>query len=164
MCSDSQLSSIQETCCRYTGRMRIRQLVGIICLIGILAIVLIITLSPVRVDTGQEYLVDRILQELHERGAPTWFEYNELEFSANVAMFMPLGFFLGLIMLRRRWVGAIGLWALSYGIEAIQQHFLPERVSDPRDLIANTIGGCLGLVLAELAFPREKRVPRDELA
>lgn len=144
--------------------MRIRQIVAILGLLCFSALVMLITLSPVKVDQGREYLVDRILQELHERGAPSWFEYNELEFTANIAMFVPLGFFLGLLMLRHRWLGAIAIGLFSFGIEQAQLHFLPERVADTRDLVANTIGGCIGLVCASLLFPREPRKSREERA
>jgi glycopeptide antibiotics resistance protein len=137
--------------------VRVRQVVGLIGLIGFGAIVGIVTLSPARVDLGNEYLIERILLELHERGAPSWFEYNELEFTANIALFVPLGMFLGFLMLRHRWLGALALGLASYAIENLQLHFLPERVADTRDLIANTIGGCIGLVIAALMFPREKK-------
>jgi hypothetical protein len=69
------------------------------------------------------------------------------EFLLNVGMFLPLGVLLVLTFgARLFWVAIILSVALTLSIEAVQQ-FIPYRVSDPRDLIANGIGGVLGTLI-----------------
>ena len=71
-----------------------------------------------------------------------------LELLANVALFTPLGLLVALAVPGARWwvVIATGL-LLSTGIELVQLA-LPSRVSTVSDVIANTAGTALGLVLA----------------
>lgn len=133
---------------------------GLAGLLAGLAVTLYVTLSPQQLDARQRWLALRVLDRLHALGAPEWFQYAELEFTANIALFGPLGFCLGLVMLRHRWAGAILLGLLSAAVELAQRFFLPDRVSDVRDVVANTVGSCLGLAVAALIFPRERRHSR----
>lgn len=69
------------------------------------------------------------------------------EFLLNVGMFLPLGVLLVLTFgARFFWVAMIAAVGLTLSIEALQQ-FIPYRVADPRDLIANSIGGVLGTLI-----------------
>jgi glycopeptide antibiotics resistance protein len=89
------------------------------------------------------------LAELFARYSATeWLTFARLEFLANIAMFVPLGLFLVLLLGRAQWWLAMicGL-VLTLAIEFAQQ-FIAGRVSDPRDLVANTLGALLGTVLA----------------
>jgi VanZ family protein len=83
------------------------------------------------------------------------FDYADLEFLGNIALFFPLGLLLILFLGRNRWwvVVLIGI-ALTCGIE-FTQHFIPTRVPDVRDLIANSTGAVAG-VLVGLPFARPR--------
>lgn len=112
-----------------------------------LGVVGLITLTP---QSGREE--DSILwwfTEFFDRHASTeWISYNGLEFFANVLMFVPFGIFFVLLLGRRRWWLAILLgFALTIGIEFAQQ-YIPNRVSDPRDILSNSIGATVGTLLA----------------
>lgn len=77
-----------------------------------------------------------------------WLTFDRFEFSANVAMFTPLGVLLTWLLGRRRcWYALLAGLALTVVIE-VAQRGIPGRVSDPRDVAANTIGTALGVVLA----------------
>ena len=67
------------------------------------------------------------------------------EFLLNVAMFAPLGMLLVLTFgARFFWVAALSGIALSLSVEGLQQ-FIPSRVPDVRDLLANGLGGVIGM-------------------
>lgn len=108
-----------------------------------------ITLGPQ--PMAQEGVFFRILGWLQVYGWFTWVTYNGVEFAANVLMFLPIGvFFLLLLGRRQSWLAAIVGAALSAAIEFVQL-FLPERVSDPRDLAANSAGAVLGVIIGLIA-------------
>lgn len=98
--------------------------------------------------------------ELHwlERWIPGSFA--TLEFSANTALFIPVGLLLGLLLPRTLWwaVGLAGLGA-SFGIEFGQALLLPARVASLSDIIANTAGAVLGLVIVALSPGLRRRSP-----
>lgn len=106
------------------------------------------TLGPQPLDEGTDSVVWRLLA-FFSRYAPTeWITYSLLEFWANVAMFVPIGLFFLLLFGRRRWWLAIVLgMLLTLGIELVQQ-YLPDRVSDPRDILANSVGVLIGVMVA----------------
>jgi len=134
---------------RYTSRERFG--VGITGLALILLAVCIITLTPSPVDKGQTALVAEVLEYLHAKGVPQWFGYHKLEFSANIAMFVPLGFFFGLLLpLRRAWIGGLAGTTFSVFVEVVQFFVLPERFASVVDVLANTLGGWIGIGLAVL--------------
>jgi glycopeptide antibiotics resistance protein len=111
--------------------------------------VLLVTMwpNPQQLEFGS--ISTRVLKVLHNLGVPEWFGYDKLEFTANIAMFVPLGFLLGLALSRRAWWLAIFMLpAFSGGIEYVQGIALDERVSTMYDVAANTIGGYFGLLLA----------------
>ncbi len=69
------------------------------------------------------------------------------EFLLNLGLFVPLGALLVLLFgARFFWVAALAALALTFSIEALQ-HFIPYRVLDPRDLMANGLGGVVGTLL-----------------
>jgi glycopeptide antibiotics resistance protein len=111
--------------------------------------VLLVTMwpNPQQLEFGS--ISTRVLKVLHNLGVPEWFGYDKLEFTANIAMFVPLGFLLGLALSRKVWWLAIFMLpAFSGGIEYVQGIALDERVSTMYDVAANTIGGYVGLLLA----------------
>jgi glycopeptide antibiotics resistance protein len=77
----------------------------------------------------------------------TWTIGSPLEFAANVAMFVPVGVLFALLAGPRRWFGALlAAGAVSLAIELVQIP-LGDRISDPRDLLANTAGAAIGIAL-----------------
>lgn len=105
-----------------------------------------LTLGPQPIDDGTNSLVFRVLEWTSRRPSLDWIGYAEVEFAANVAMFVPIGLFFLLLLGRRRWWIAVLLGvALTIVIETVQLS-LPDRVSDPRDLVANSLGAFAGVL------------------
>jgi VanZ family protein len=85
-----------------------------------------------------------------------------IEFLANIGLFVPLGVFLLLLVGTRLWFVALmaGI-VLTSMIEAVQKE-IPGRVSDPRDVAANSIGMFVGVALAlVLTLPATLRRARE---
>ncbi|MEV7572205.1 VanZ family protein [Pseudarthrobacter sp. NPDC089323] len=110
---------------------------------------------PSPVDQPVQGHLAEILSFLHSHGIPRWFEYKSIEASANVALFVPLGFAGSLAFLEKRWwqVGAFGL-LISGCMELGQLLFLHNRFSSPMDLVTNTSGAVIGALLASGAAKR----------
>jgi membrane associated rhomboid family serine protease len=142
------------------GRLRVATaLTGLLLTAGV---VMTILFWPEPVDTGWSSSIERVLRAGYARGLPRWFGYNELEFSANIIMFMPLGFFASLLFPARWALLAVPvLAAFSFAAETIQESVLADRVSDPRDIVANTTGALLGalvgVVLTALVHLRDRQ-------
>jgi VanZ family protein len=131
------------------------------CLALCLALVLAATLSPTPLDQGYRGAVDKLLGVLHRHGVPEWFGYGKLEFSANIAMFIPIGFLVALILPARVWwISLIICPALSISIELTQGALLSARFASGADVAANSIGGVVGILVAILL--RAAVYERDE--
>lgn len=104
---------------------------------------------PTPVDEPIQGQLSRILKFLHRHGIPAWFNYNLVEESANVVMFIPLGFVGLLAFSNKTWwrIAAFGL-LISACMELGQLLFLHERFASPSDLVTNTFGAILGAVVA----------------
>jgi glycopeptide antibiotics resistance protein len=115
--------------------------------VAYLGVVAGLTLTPMPAH-GRNSIIWRFV-DIFERFPQTrWLDFATVEFLGNVAMFLPLGLFLVLLLGRGRWWLAILFGVgLTLTIELVQQ-FLPSRVSDPRDLAANSIGVTLGVLAA----------------
>ncbi|MCC3302939.1 VanZ family protein [Arthrobacter sp. zg-Y895] len=113
---------------------------------GILAVVL----WPTPVDRP---LYGRLLGALHrleELGLPG-LSYASLEASANVVLFVPLGFMAACLMAPQRWWIALLLCTMLSGTgELAQELFLPERVGNARDVLLNCAGALAGIGMAAL--------------
>jgi VanZ family protein len=108
-----------------------------------------VVFSPSPIDAPVEGLLDRAISELHERGVPTFIDYDFIESFSNVLLFIPVGFLFGLMVPFRWWPIALLLGpALSAGIELAQRYFLDARVSTINDVIANSIGATIGVLIA----------------
>ncbi|MEQ6898750.1 VanZ family protein [Microbacterium sp. KR10-403] len=103
--------------------------------------------------------LDRLLAWFAEHASTAWITFDRVEFAANVAMFVPLG------ILAVLWFGVRGWWSapvlgalVSTAIESTQALLLSTRVPDVRDIVANTLGAVIGmllmLLLAFLLAPR----------
>ncbi len=107
-----------------------------------------LTLTPQPIGSDQVELIERVLDALHRRGYVESLDYDRLEFLANIALFVPVGMFLLLLFgAGGWWVALIVSFAMTAGIETAQLG-IPGRVSDDRDLLANGIGGVVGVAVA----------------
>jgi glycopeptide antibiotics resistance protein len=112
-------------------------------------VVLLATMWPAPIDAGFSGTITRFLEVLHRNGIPEWFGYNKLEFSANILMFMPVGFLATMILPAKTWWLALLMCPLlSVGIELTQGAFLAARFATVSDVIANSSGALIGILLA----------------
>jgi glycopeptide antibiotics resistance protein len=126
-------------------------------------VVLLATLSPTPIDRGYRPVIERFLSVLRRSGAPEWFGYHWFEFFANVLMFIPVGFFLALMFATKfRWISLLLVSALSATLELAQFFFLPARFAAVDDVVANSLGGWVGVAAAALVVTlvhvRDRRV------
>ncbi len=127
------------------------QQIGITGLAMTAVAVAIITLSPSRLDALFHPQVLALMDYLHQIGVTQKFGFAELEFAANILLVIPVGFFLGLTITKNhRWIAYCAFPVLFAGIELIQRFALPERIPSILDVIANSLGGWSGLLLAFL--------------
>jgi glycopeptide antibiotics resistance protein len=106
---------------------------------------------PTHVDEGAGPLLHAITRRF------PWATYARIEFSANIALFAPLGLLLTLLVRRWWWVivaGAVG----STLIELCQGLFLSGRTASVWDVIANTLGTIAGVVIGVIWRSSSDRV------
>ena len=115
---------------------------------GYLIFVAWLTLTPQPIGPDDQRFIERVLDALHRRGYAESIDYTRLEFLANIALFVPIGMFLLLLFgAGGWWLAAIASFAMTAFIESAQSQ-IPGRVSDGRDLIANTGGALIGIAIA----------------
>ena len=108
----------------------------------LLAVVLIV-FWPTPVDRPAAGTLHQVLSWLYRHGMPRFINYNVVEFSANIVMFIPLGI-IASSYFKNAVVGVI-LGALSSClIELGQALMLPDRYATGLDVLANTMGAGLG--------------------
>jgi len=104
---------------------------------------------PTPVDRDAHATIAHILWVLHKYGMPHFINYSVVEFTANIALFLPVGllvvFYVGM---RRWWLGFVVGFAASSIIELGQLLFLAQRFPSVADVVANTTGAIFGTVLA----------------
>lgn len=119
-------------------------------LFGLYLVVLaFIAFWPSPIDSGSAGgTLREVLTWLHERGAPGWFNYNFVEFTANIVLFVPFGF-LGAAYVDRRWWWAVPIagFCVSGFIELGQFLLRLDRFATVSDLVANTSGSALGVAI-----------------
>lgn len=148
---------------REPARSRLRVIIAAVMLAGVVMVILVLTLRPTPVTEGNMGGIDRVLSVAHSAGVPDAFNYHALEFTANIVMFIPFGLFLALVLPpRARWLVLLAVPAFSGALELAQALFLERRSGNIGDVISNTIGGWLGLLIAlalvALIHARDKRV------
>lgn len=79
----------------------------------------------------------------------TWVRIGSPEFVANILLFVPLGLLLRLAIPRGTWLGATLLGGVASVAIEVLQVWTP-RVSDPRDIVANTLGTLAGALLGSM--------------
>ena len=116
---------------------------------------------PTPIDQPVQGDLARILRFLHTHGIPRWVDYKFVEASANVALFVPLGFVASLAFPQKYWwqVGAFGL-IVSGCMELGQLLFLDNRFASFPDLVTNTGGAVIGALLVAMLLKR-RQVPRS---
>lgn len=129
-----------------------RAATGAILLLGVIytSTVLWVTLRPLPWATeGSEESLG-ILEPAAWTNVAAWTQGRLLEVALNVLMFVPIGVAAGLLL---RGIGSLLVpVALTVGIELAQ---IPlDRISHPRDLVANTLGGVVGVAVAVLVRRR----------
>lgn len=131
----------------YRGRMlrapadpRVRRFLVAALAIYVLTLVLI-AFWPTHVDRDAGPLLAAI-----ERLFP-WATHRRLEFTANIALFVPFGLLLTLLV--RSWPLALSLGVgASLAIEVVQELALPGRTASVLDVLANSLGTAAGVLLA----------------
>ncbi len=116
-----------------------------------------ITLNPFPGDPHRNAFLEGLLAAFAATPALAWIDYDVVEFTANILLFVPMGVLLALLLGRgRRWLAlSLGI-AASLAIEFVQV-FEPARVSDARDIIANSLGAIVGIGLVLVAGGRRSR-------
>jgi glycopeptide antibiotics resistance protein len=148
-----------------TGEHRIRVGIAASLLLLYVAVVLLMTMSATPPDHEYGSTIGRILHALHRHGVPGWIEYTQLEFVANIVMFLPLGLLVGLALPRRSaWFALLILPAFSGAIELTQAVLLSQRYATVQDVLANSIGGWIGLLIVLMVRARtdarQRKAPR----
>ncbi|SDP03466.1 VanZ like family protein [Microbacterium sp. ru370.1] len=105
------------------------------------------TLRPSIYDERTGGILRRVLHALAGWPGTAWVSFDVLEFAANVIMFLPLGV-LFVAWRRPWWQGIAAGVVVSASIETVQLLFLPTRVADVRDVVANTLGAAIGVAAA----------------
>jgi glycopeptide antibiotics resistance protein len=124
-----------------------------------LGVVGILTLGPTPWRTRPRLTDYDVLSLTTWLDPATWSRGLTAEFVANIALFVPLGLLLRFALPRATWVGAALLGAgFSVAVEVLQV-FGP-RISDPRDVVANSIGALAGALIAALAAAVTRPVRR----
>jgi glycopeptide antibiotics resistance protein len=105
-----------------------------------------LTLTPAADAPTRSELVLRLLARLQTFDHLGWLTFDRAEYLANVALFVPVGLFLLLLLGSRFWWLAIGAALLLTSMIETAQRSIPGRVSDERDIAANTLGAVVGVV------------------
>jgi glycopeptide antibiotics resistance protein len=115
--------------------------------IAYLAFVGWVTLTPGSEAPTQSDLVLRVLARLERYQHLQWLTYDRAEYLANIALFVPIGLFLLLLFGSRFWwLAIVAALTMTSFIETVQKS-IPGRVSDDRDIAANTLGAVIGVLL-----------------
>jgi glycopeptide antibiotics resistance protein len=140
--------------------MRARWIVVVASAYG-LAIALI-GLWPTPVDRNLAVVELRpVAWAIRTTGLDQWEGYRLIEFSANVALFVPLGVLVLLWRTDWAWRQATLLaFAVTVIIEVLQNVLRPERFAAVSDIVANTLGGAIGALLVVLARRRAPALRR----
>ena len=139
-----------------------------------LALVGWLTLTPDPTNGSADTLLVRVAARMQREDPLSWVTASRLEFLANIGLFVPVGLFLVLLVgTRLWWLATLAGFAMTVGIE-LAQRSIPGRVPDERDIVANTLGTLLGVVVGVvLTLPatmrrrrvaRARGVPRHEVA
>lgn len=120
---------------------------------------------PTPVDARFDGTLFRLLGWLHDAGLPRWIGYDQVEFTANIVLFVPVGLLLALELRRRPWwAAALAGFGLSVLAELAQYLLRPDRFATALDVVANTTGAVVGAAIAVMLTRRTKPGPRERIA
>ena len=123
-----------------------------------LGVIAWVTLGPVPWRVMSPVVGYDVLSPSVWLSADTWASGRLVEFLANIVLFVPLGALVRWAVPRWGWMfAAFAGAAVSTAVEVLQ--IGSTRVSDPRDLVANSVGAVLGAVIVA-AIARVVRVGR----
>ena len=113
--------------------------------------------SPVDKPIGSE--LSQLIAWLHNFGIPTWLVgYKQIEFAANILLFIPFGVILTLRLHRKWWWLAVPIAAIASGaVELAQALFLPQRFPSGSDILANTSGALVGALVVLFIWSLRRR-------
>ncbi|MEJ1090066.1 VanZ family protein [Microbacterium istanbulense] len=118
---------------------------GIPYLIGLL----LLTIWPRPVQDSAPVILDLVVRAVHRGLGWTWLGFSELEAIANVLVFVPIGTLAFLAFRRVAWPLAFAAGPLlSLGVELVQKAALPHRIGSVADIVLNSVGATLGVLLA----------------
>jgi len=141
------------------------RITALVLLITFGVVVTVITLWPGPPDPDGQLALRVFLLQAYTHGLPTWITFGLIEFAANIVMFVPLGLFGALVMVRHSWLVVPIAVAASIAIEVFQSARLVERVGTPRDVIANGLGALLGYLCSLLVLRvARRRIRRRDAA
>ncbi|WP_025157118.1 VanZ family protein [Leifsonia aquatica] len=123
-----------------------RRVLALVTAVYLLAVAWI-TLNPFPPDPHRNGLLTTLLALFAETPVLSWVDYDVVEFTANILMFVPMGALLTLLLGRERWWLALALGVMATLTIEFVQLFLPARFSDARDLLANTLGTLIGIAI-----------------
>jgi len=89
------------------------------------------------------------MQFMHAASEPLldWIPYGDSERLLNTILFVPLGATIALLLSHRAWpVAVLAGFALSAAVEYLQIS-IPGRVPDPADILWNSVGGAIGVLV-----------------
>ncbi|WP_353826545.1 VanZ family protein [Agromyces sp. SYSU T0242] len=113
--------------------------------------VLWVTLGPAPGAVAGNQTTNGVLGVRTWLDADTWAFGSSTEFALNVLLFVPLG---ALLAFALRGVPALAALVIASGFALlieVGQIPMDDRISDPRDLIANSLGALIGILLARLS-------------
>ena len=127
-------------------------------LIAYLAGLAIVGFWPTPVDKPIQGTLSAFFIYIHNHGFPAWLDYQVVESTANVAMFIPLGLLIALALSQKAWWLQAGFGALvSTCLELGQMLFLTARYPSLVDVVTNSLGCLIGIVLCRMATGKEHR-------
>lgn len=136
-----------------------------VALAGYLAALIVILGWPTPVDASLDGTLFRVLGWLHGAGLPGWIGYNQVEFAANIALFVPVGLLVALELRSRPWwVAGLAGFGLSVLAELSQSLLRPDRFATVQDVVANTTGALLGAAIAVALGRQQARLPARSVA
>ena len=106
---------------------------------------------PTPVDKPIQGTIASVLRHLQGLGLPGWFDYHFVEASANLAMFIPFGILIAMVLPHRAWWWLAGLALLASScMELGQLLFVTNRFPSPVDVVTNTLGAVIGIIAARV--------------
>jgi glycopeptide antibiotics resistance protein len=117
------------------------------CAAALLGLYTIVIFRLTLVSASAESGIFGLLQRVTSHASDGRLDWSQTEVLANVALFLPAGFLLA-IVLRRAWPSALLCVLASVAIELAQHRYLPSRVPSLADVEHNGLGGAIGALIA----------------